>query len=245
MQSCSVQSLAYALAKTPLLVDRACAFFACKSRVCAFARGFSESCSDSLMLSPVLFFFFFFLRVLMQLTMCRSGFSLSLSRLSLPLALLYGLICGSCTCFRLFPELEYLRRFAVVLWHLFFCDGDSLRFIPNIKRSRFFLSFFQKLVTEASGGFWSSRCREHFLCEVSSHGSKDRNKCSVVRESVSCLLRCCYGRGRTTTTSGTWPALKLSLKWFVKSCGFGMQEDFASRCWCHHVLMSPDVTPRV
>ncbi|CAK9192702.1 unnamed protein product [Sphagnum jensenii] len=114
MQSCSVQRVAYALAKTPLLVDRACAFLACKSRVCAFARRFSESCSDSLMLSPVLFFFF--LRLLMQLTMC------------------------------------------------------------------------------------------------SSHGSKDRNKCSVVRESVSCLLRCRYGRGRTTTTSGTWPALKLSLK---------------------------------
>ncbi len=139
MQSCSVQRVTYALAKTPLLVDRACAFLACKSRVCAFARRFSESCSDSLMLSPVLFFFF--LRLLMQLTMCRSGFSLSLSRLSLPLALLYGLICGSCTCFRLFPELEYLRRFAVVLWHLFLCDGDSLRFIPKRKRSRF-LSFF-------------------------------------------------------------------------------------------------------
>jgi hypothetical protein len=165
------------------------------------------------MLSPVVFFFFFFffflLRVLMQLTICRSGFSLS--RLSLPLALLYGLICGSCTCFRLFPELEYLRRFAVVLSHLFLCDGDSLRFIPKRKRSRFFISFFQKLVSEASGGFWSFRCREHFLCDVSSHGSKDRDKCSVVRESVSCLLRCRYGRGRTTT-SGTWPALKLSLK---------------------------------
>ncbi|CAK9858298.1 unnamed protein product [Sphagnum jensenii] len=115
MQSCSVQRVAYALPKTPLLVDRACAFLACKSRLCAFARGFSESCSDSLMLSPVLFFFFF-LRVLIQLTMC------------------------------------------------------------------------------------------------SSHGSKDRNKCSVVRESVSCLLRCRYGRGTTTTTSGTRPALKLSLK---------------------------------
>ncbi len=95
MQSRSVQSVAYALAKTPLLVHRACAFLACKSRVCAFAPGFSESCSDSLMLFPVVFFFF--LCVLMQLTMCRSGFSLSLS---LPLALLYGLICGSCTCCR-------------------------------------------------------------------------------------------------------------------------------------------------
>ncbi len=73
--------------------------------------------------------------------------SLSLSRLSLPLALLCGLICGSCTCFRLFPELEYLRRFAVVLSHLFLCDGDSLRFIPKRKRSRFlFLSFKNWLV---------------------------------------------------------------------------------------------------
>jgi hypothetical protein len=195
MQSRSVQSVAYALAKTPLLVHRACAFLACKSRVRAFARGFSESCSDSLMLSPVVFFFF--LCVLMQLTMCRSGFSLSLS-LSLSLS-----------GFALWFDLWKLY----MLSHLFLCDGDSLRFIPKRKRSRFFLPFFQKLVSEASGGFWSFRCREYFLCEVSSHGSKDRDKCSVVRESVSCLLRCRYGRERRTTTrSGTWPALKLSLK---------------------------------
>ncbi len=161
MQSCSVQRVAYALAKTPLLVDRACAFLACKARVCAFASGFSESCPDSLMLSPVVFFFF--LRVLMQLTMCRSGFSLSLSlslslsRLSLPLALLYGLICGSCTCFRLFPELEYLRRFAVVLSHLFLCDGDSLRFIPRRKRSRFFFLSFKN---------WLLKLRTYFVLSV-------------------------------------------------------------------------------
>lgn len=147
MQSCSVQSLAYALAKTPLLVDRACAFLACKSRVCAFARGFSESCSDWLMLSTVLFFFFFF--ACWCSSRCAGQPSLSLSRFSLPLALLYGLICGSCTCFRLFPEVEYLRRFAVVLWHLFLCDGDSLRFIPKRKRSRF-LSFFLSKI-----GYWS------------------------------------------------------------------------------------------
>ncbi len=82
-----------------------------------------------------------------QVRLLSLSLSLSLSRLSLPLALLCGLICGRCTCLRLFPELEYLRRFAVVLSHLFLCDGDSLRFIPKRKRSRFlFLSFKNWLV---------------------------------------------------------------------------------------------------
>ncbi|CAM6020362.1 unnamed protein product [Sphagnum balticum] len=111
MQSRSVQSRIRSRQNSVACRSRL-RILACKSRVRAFAP---ESCSYSLMLSPVVFFFL--LRVLIQLTMC------------------------------------------------------------------------------------------------SSHGSKDRDKCSVVRESVSCLFRCRYGRGRRTTTrSGTWPALQLSLK---------------------------------